>query len=149
LTKCSTCLSYRRREVLGKEERGLSDEIDLGSILVLVIEDHIDAGEIVRIVLEGRGARVELSTTAHHALERLSSTRYDVIVSDIGLPDMDGYELMRELRSRGDNTPAIAVTAYAHPGHRSQALQAGFTMHLAKPLDVGELLAAVAHLSKN
>lgn len=126
----------------------MSDENYLGSILVLVIEDHLDAGDIVRLVLEGRGARVEISNTAHHALERLSSTMYDVIVSDIGLPDMDGYELMRELRSRGDNTPAIAVTAYARPEHRSQALQAGFTMHLAKPLDVAELLAAVALLSK-
>jgi CheY-like chemotaxis protein len=80
------------------------------------------------------------------ALDRLNEKGHDIIISDIGMPDMDGYEFIRRVRAGGGKIPAIAVTAFADSEDRERALQAGYNMHLAKPLEPQELLKVVASL---
>jgi CheY-like chemotaxis protein len=80
------------------------------------------------------------------ALERLNETVHDVIISDIGMPDMDGYELLRPVRSWDAKNSAVAVTAFAGSENRVRALQADYNMHVAKPIEPQELIKAVAAL---
>lgn len=81
------------------------------------------------------------------ALDVLSRNRVDILLSDIGMPDMDGYELIRRVREmKGESMPAIAVTAYVRPEDRQRALLAGYHMHLGKPVEAKELIAGVASL---
>jgi CheY-like chemotaxis protein len=79
-------------------------------------------------------------------LEHLDQTVYDIIISDIGMPEMDDYKLLRQLRSRGATIPAVAVTAFARPEDRIRALQAGYNTHISKPLEPMELIAVIAAL---
>ena len=99
-------------------------------------------------MLEQCEARVETASSAEEALRLLQSARFDVLVSDIGMPDVDGYALIRRVRElpveRGGRLPAVALTAYARGEDRTKALRSGFTMHLAKPIEPGELLAVIA-----
>ncbi len=125
------------------------DGIDLGAIRVLVVEDDSDARQIIKLALEECGALVETSTSPREALEQTKTTSYDMIVSDLSMPEMNGYDFVRELRARGVRTPAVAVTAYSRSEYKSLAFQAGFNMQLAKPLDLRELLTAVTHLTKH
>jgi len=124
----------------------MREEINLGSIQVLVVEDDRDAREMIKFALEECGARVDTSPSARNAWEQLKNTNYDVIVSDISMPDVNGYELIRELRARGIRTPAVAVTAYSRPEYESLAAQAGFNVQLAKPLDLRELSKVIEAL---
>jgi CheY-like chemotaxis protein len=95
-------------------------------------------------------AEVETVASAAEALEAIRRRRPDVLVSDLGMPGEDGYELVRRLRSlppdQGGATPAAAVSALARPEDRRRALQAGYQVHVAKPVEAAELLAAVAKL---
>ena len=125
---------------------------------ILVVDDHEDAREVLTVVLEQRGAAVEAYGTASAVLERLRGAPHaewpDLLVCDIGLPDLDGYTLLRDVRALeaerqtplAERTPAIALTGYAHAEDRTNALLAGFQIHLAKPVDPRELLAAIASL---
>jgi ATP-binding cassette subfamily B protein len=125
---------------------------------ILVVDDHEDAREVVTVVLEQRGAKVEALATASAVLERLRGAPTgqwpDILVCDIGLPDIDGYTLLRDVRALeaeretplSARIPAIALTGYAHAEDRTRALLAGFQIHLAKPVDPRELLAAIASL---
>jgi CheY-like chemotaxis protein len=101
-------------------------------------------------ILEGRGARVTAVTGGAQALELLKRYPFDILVSDIGMPDLDGYELMRRVRlldsGRAGPIPAIAVTAYARAEDRQRSLLAGYQMHLAKPIEARELVAGIASL---
>ena len=123
--------------------------IDLSGVRVLVVDDVTDSRELVAFVLEQSGAIVTTATSAQAAFERLAQETFDVIVSDIGMPDLNGYELLWQIRSdlpQCDRIPAIALTAYATESDQQQALESGFQRHLAKPIDPEALVKTVAAL---
>jgi PAS domain S-box-containing protein len=115
----------------------------LREVRVLVVDDDPDSLELVTETLRSFGAEVTAATSAADALE--AGGRFDVIVSDIGMPGMDGYSFMRSIRSRdtGADVPAIALTAYARDVDAERALRAGFQEHFAKPIDTQKLVDAV------
>ena len=119
---------------------------------VLVVDDDKDALSLVREILELAGGRITTIDTAQAAFELIQAVRPNMLIADVGLPDMDGFELIRRVRQLKDpqvrTTPAIALTAYARSEDRVKALESGFEMHLAKPADPAELVAAVAALGK-
>jgi signal transduction histidine kinase/CheY-like chemotaxis protein len=121
-------------------------DVDLSNVRVLIVDDDTDAREMLRHVFQEYGATVELAASVMEALERLNETVHDVIISDIGMPDMDGYQLLRRVRSLDAKIPAIAVTAFAGSEDRLRALQAGYNVHVAKPIEPQELIKAVAAL---
>ena len=121
--------------------------MDLSGVKVLVVEDEDDSRELIRRVLEDCHARVFPAASAAEALRLIEIERPDVLVSDIGMPGVDGYELLRQVRARGESggrIPAIALTAFARSEDRTRALRAGFMVHCAKPIEPSELVAAVA-----
>jgi PAS domain S-box-containing protein len=118
---------------------------------VLIIDDEPDGRQLVARILEGRGATVVCVGSANEGVETLQREAFDILLSDIGMPDVDGYEFMRLVRSLEGNLariPAIAVTAYARAEDRQRSLLAGYQMHIAKPVDARELVAAIASLLK-
>jgi PAS domain S-box-containing protein len=121
----------------------------LEGVHVFVVDDEPDARELLRAVLEDQGAKVTSFASAEDALAALKTTSPTVLVCDIGMPKMDGYQLMRALRaaeSRRERIPALALTAFARAEDRKRSLVAGYQAHLAKPFDVGELILVVADL---
>jgi signal transduction histidine kinase/CheY-like chemotaxis protein len=122
----------------------------LTGLSVLIVDDEEDARDLLRIVIESCDARVHVAASATQALATLASEHVDVIVSDIGMPEQDGYDLIRAVRSLADTSkaslPAIALTAFARGEDRSQALLAGFNAHMTKPVELGDLLVALADL---
>ena len=113
---------------------------------VLVVEDDDDTREFVRLALETAGASVAAVGTAEEARRELSTTPPDVLISDIRMPDEDGYSLIRSLRRLGVTTPAIALSAYSRQDDVAEAHAAGFHIHLAKPIGAARLIDAVATL---
>ena len=129
---------------------GTEDVLDLSDVRVLVIDDEPDSRNLLKRMLEQRHAAVQTGESVVDALAALARSPFHVVVSDIGMPDQDGYDLVRQLRSlpgKAASTPAIAVTAFARAEDRRRALGAGFQRHIAKPVDPAELLAAVATMS--
>jgi signal transduction histidine kinase/ActR/RegA family two-component response regulator len=124
------------------------DGIDLSGVSVLVVEDECDARELIRRVLSQCGADVVAVGGAMEALDTLRTRALHVIVSDIGMPEMDGFELIRRVRklpaANGGRIPAIALTAFARSEDRTRALLAGYQMHIAKPVEPHELVATIA-----
>jgi signal transduction histidine kinase/ActR/RegA family two-component response regulator len=124
----------------------------LSGVQVLAVDDEPDALTLVREILEAAGARVATATSAEDALEKLVVEAPDVIVADLGMPRMDGFALINRLRhhdnSRVREVPAAALTAYARSEDRMKALQSGFQIHLAKPIDPAELVTTIASLAK-
>jgi PAS domain S-box-containing protein len=121
----------------------------LEGVHVFVVDDEPDARELLRAVLEDQGGKVTSFTSAEDALAALKTTKPTVLVCDIGMPKMDGYQLIRALRaeeSRRERIPALALTAFARAEDRKRSLVAGYQAHLAKPFDVGELILVVADL---
>lgn len=118
----------------------------LESARVLLVEDDEEARDLVRVTLEEAGAYVETVATARDARREILAGPPDVLISDIRMPEEDGYSLMRSLRREGVVTPAIALTAYARHEDADQARAAGFQIHLSKPVDAGRLVDAVAAL---
>ena len=125
------------------------DGPDLGGVSVLVVDDEPDAREMVKRLLAGRGAAVETAESAEEAIEKVKGKRFDVMVSDVGMPEEDGYDLLRRVRLRRSarELPAAALTAFARPEDRKRAMLAGFQTHVAKPVDPDELVAVVATLA--
>jgi signal transduction histidine kinase/CheY-like chemotaxis protein len=125
--------------------------LDLSGVKVLVVDDEPDARELVSRVLTDCHADVWTAATAADALELLERERPHVLVSDIGMPGVDGYELLRRMRAlgeaRGGRIPAIALTAFARSEDRTRALRAGFLVHVSKPVEPSELVATVAAVS--
>lgn len=117
---------------------------------VLVVEDDHDSCQLLVAILGRCNAEVRVAVNAIEALEILEEWRPDVIVSDIEMPVMNGFEFIRNVRNRKSlaNIPAVALTAYTRVEDRLRALSSGFQMHLAKPADPAELLAVVASLTK-
>ena len=118
---------------------------------VLVVDDEIDTGEMIREVLENCGANVQVADSAEAAFKNFCTRPPDVLISDIGMPEVDGYEFIRRVReyerNRGVKVPAIALTAFARIEDRVKSLAAGYQMHIAKPVEPAELLTIVASLS--
>jgi CheY-like chemotaxis protein len=124
----------------------------LAGVRVMAVDDEEDALGLLRVVLEAAGAEVLTTSSAADALHRCVDTRPDVIVVDLGMPRMDGFEFIARLRASTDShirdIPAAALTALARSEDRTKALEGGFEMHLAKPVDPSELVAAVATLTR-
>jgi PAS domain S-box-containing protein len=123
----------------------------LDGVTVLVVDDEEDAREIIAQVLRDAGASVTTAASAAGALESLEAKPPDVIVSDIGMPEVDGYAFMRKVRAlaaaRGGRTPALALTAYARKEDAREAFAAGFQLHAAKPVEPAQLLTLVGNLA--
>ena len=148
--------------ILGKESRGadrihptaaeLSDPLPLprlDGLRTLIVDDEVDALELIRRVLQNLGALVTTARSAEDALRLLETSQPDVLISDIGMPGMDGYQFMRRMRAaepKNRRTPALALTAFARPDDRKHAILAGYQAHLAKPFDMAELAIVVAGL---
>ena len=124
----------------------------LDGLKILIVDDERDTLEMLRIGLSNCGAEVIVTGSAADALEALSSSTPDVIISDIGMPDVDGYEFMRKVRALpaegGGRVPSVALTAYARTEDRLQALRSGYQMHVPKPVELAELVAVTASLAQ-
>jgi PAS domain S-box-containing protein len=124
-----------------------SADVDLSGLRVLVLEDEADTREFLRRLLEAHGAEVSAVGSAAEAFAHVAERQPDLLISDIGLPEVDGYDLMRQIRRQerpSVRLPAIALTAYARTEDRTRALLAGYQAHVAKPVESDELLATVA-----
>jgi signal transduction histidine kinase len=123
----------------------------LDGIRVLVVDDDEDSRDLIVCVLAEQGATVVSASSAAEAMRQLANGPPDVLLSDIGMPDVDGYSLLRRIRSmpvdRGGKTPAIALTAYARSVDAERAFSAGFQAHVTKPIDQDVLTAVVADLA--
>jgi CheY-like chemotaxis protein len=116
------------------------------SLRLLIVEDHADSAELLAELLKHHGHTVSVATNARDALELASKNSYDVIVSDVGLPDKNGYELMAELRERYA-IKGIAVTGSSRSGDVERGREAGFSMHLTKPVSLNRLEAALEQVA--
>lgn len=136
------------------QQNGSSSELKsdvLSGLKVLTVDDQQDTRELITLALGRYGAEVRSSDSASTALQIIAGWRPDVVVSDIGLPEMDGYDFMRRLRElvgEGEPIPAIAVTGYAGVVDESKALNAGYALHLSKPIELNELAKAIARVSR-
>ena len=124
----------------------------LKDLRVLIVDDEPDARDLLRRLLQSCQAKITTAESVEAALEVLARERFDLILSDIGMPGRDGYDLIAEVRKResaaNKHTPAIALTAFARSQDRTRALRAGFQNHIAKPVEPSELIAAVASLAR-
>ncbi|HYO23321.1 MAG TPA: ATP-binding protein [Lacipirellulaceae bacterium] len=123
-------------------------QFHLAGVKVLVVDDEPDARDLLKRVLGACDAEVQTAASADEALSLLRQHRPDVVVSDIGMPEKDGYEFIREVRSlpvdHGGRTPAIALTAFARSEDRTRAMIAGYQVHVSKPIEPQELIATVS-----
>ncbi|HEX7997302.1 MAG TPA: CHASE domain-containing protein [Pyrinomonadaceae bacterium] len=123
----------------------------LAGLRVLVVEDEPDTRSMLKMVLESCAAHVRAVASAHDALKTLEDWQPDVLLSDIGMPEMDGYELIKRVKemeaARGRQLPAVALTAYAREEDRERLISAGYQMYLAKPVEPSELVRAIAQLA--
>jgi CheY-like chemotaxis protein len=125
---------------------------DLGGVHVVVVDDDPDALELVKRVLEKCHATVTICESGAACIESLSALHPTVLITDIGMPEMDGYTLIKAVRAlpaeAGGTTPAIALTAHARSEDRRRAMLYGFDVHIARPVEPSELLAVVARLAR-
>jgi PAS domain S-box-containing protein len=122
-------------------------EVDLDNVKILVVEDELDALDLLTIDLTAHGAKVRGASSATEALDLLRSDKFDLLISDIGMADTDGYNLIKQVREKGEHIPAIALTAYARTQDRNRALAAGYNTHVAKPVEIKELVTVVKCLT--
>ena len=125
--------------------------VDLEDVKILVVEDELDALDLLTVDLTAHGAKVRGASSAGEALDLLRSDKFDLLISDIGMADTDGYNLIRQVRQqeskKGEHIPAIALTAYARTQDRLRALAAGYNTHVAKPVEIKELVTVVKCLT--
>jgi len=137
--------------IYGENNSDGAIEKSLAGLNVLVVDDEIDALELIKIFLETSGAQVSTAQSVSEALENIKQSAPDVIVSDIGMPGVNGYEFIENVRrlapEKGGKIPAIALTAYARNEDRLEALRYGFQTHIAKPVEMNELITTVASLA--
>ena len=140
-----------QRNPSDSEAAASASATDLAGLKVLVVDDEADTCELLRSLLSKCGAEVSAARSASEAFRLFKLVHPDVMVSDIGMPFEDGYELIRKVRSlpelNGGKVPAVALTAYARPEDRMKALRAGYQMHVAKPIQLDELVSIVASLT--
>lgn len=138
----------RKREV--ERRRSRSGAVRLDGVHVLLVEDDDDSRRLLGTMLKRYGARVTSTKSAAEALSVFETELPDVLISDIGMPDQDGYELVRKLRAmppeKGGKTPAIALTGYASRKDRERALSTGYQQHMAKPIEQADMINAIAAL---
>jgi CheY-like chemotaxis protein len=124
----------------------------LSGLRVLVVDDERDTRELVAALLTTCGAEVVSVDSATEALDQMKRQRFNLLISDIGMPEMNGYDLMRRIRQLGEEhggkTPAVALTAYAGIDDRKRALAAGYGMHIPKPFVADELISAAISLAE-
>jgi CheY-like chemotaxis protein len=136
--------------VVSRAER-IANSPSLDGLRLLIVDDEVDFRELVTTMLGHYGAVVKAAASADEALVHLENWKPDVLVADIGMPDEDGYGLIRKVRAlsadRGGSTPAVALTAYTRAEDRVRALSAGYHIHLANPITGSELAAAVANVA--
>jgi CheY-like chemotaxis protein len=138
-----------RRSVLDEPHDTYARPASLEGVRVLVVDDEPDARALIERLLQECEATVTTAGSASEALERVARDAPDVLLSDIGMPQEDGYSLMRRIRTlpgEAGQVPAIALTAYARAEDRAKALQAGYQLHLAKPVEPVKLVSMVASL---
>jgi len=141
-----------RQHTAVESPAGLLHNADLKGMKIMVVDDEADAIGLVKRIMEDCGATVKACTSGAECLECVPSWRPDVLIMDIGMPEMDGYALIGKLRAlspeQGGRTPAVALTAFARSEDRRQAMLAGFDIHIAKPVEPGELAAVVSRLAR-
>jgi CheY-like chemotaxis protein len=129
----------------------IATDNSLDGLRVLLVDDEPEARQIISTVITRTGAEVRSCESAHEALIKLEEWKPDVILSDIAMPEQDGYSFIRQVRSlphdKGGDTPAAALTAYARDIDRRQALAAGYQMHIAKPIGASQLVTMIARLA--
>jgi CheY-like chemotaxis protein len=134
---------------LGSAEAEQDQPIPKG-LRVLVVDDESEARELLILMFEQQGAKVKAASSSAEALRLWKSWRPAVLIADIGMPGVDGYQLIRHIRelpkNNGRQIPAIALTAYAGEADRKRALEAGYQSHIAKPFSPEKLMATVAKL---
>ena len=133
-------------------QEGTADLPPLDGVRVLAVDDEVDALELVAEILTERGAEVRIAQSAREGLESLEAFKPHLIISDVGMPIMDGVALIRAVRAlsadKGGETPAIALTAFARVEDRQRSLDAGYQMHLSKPVEISQLVKGVALLAR-
>jgi PAS domain S-box-containing protein len=151
-------ISVIRTEDTARHERPSFSDVDVTSIELpslagvraVVVDDEQDARVLICRLIEEQGGRCSLAASGADALEILAAEDVNILISDIGMPEIDGYDLIRKIRAMpagaARNIPAIALTAYARAEDRQRALLAGYQMHVAKPVDPRELIAGIASL---
>ncbi|HEY9696264.1 MAG TPA: PAS domain S-box protein [Trichocoleus sp.] len=131
----------------------IQETSNLNNISILIVDDEADMRDLVQVILEGQGATVRVAASGAEALQQFTESVPDILISDIGMPEMDGYTLMQQIRAtlagQGKVIPAIALTAYAGEVNQQKALQAGFQHHLAKPIEPDLLVHTVTVVLKN
>lgn len=135
----------------GARREQIKTDVNLDGVRVLVVDDETDALRLIGKVLAETGASVTLAGSVREALEAVENEVPHVLISDLAMPDEDGIDLIQRLRGAGhtpDQLPAVALTAFVNSGHKDSALQGGFQMHVAKPVDPHQLIAVVAGLTK-
>ncbi len=124
----------------------------LNKLRVLVVDDNADTLELVSFILEEYGTEVITAASAIEAIAAIAQFNPNILISDIAMPGIDGYSLIRKVRTlsseRGGQIPAIALTAYASEEEGTRLLDSGFQMHIAKPVDPAKLVAVVANLAQ-
>jgi CheY-like chemotaxis protein len=143
-----------RPEAILKSASQLADrqpeQTSLEGLRILVVDDETDTLDLIGMELAQHGAKITGVASAEEALKKLALDTFDLLISDIGMPKTDGYELIRQIRrqedGQGRKIPAVALTAYARVQDRMQAIMAGFSTHVAKPVEANELITVVASL---
>jgi len=124
----------------------------LDGLRILAVDDEPDTRELLKQGLEFLGAKVKVVGSAAEAIDSLRGSPPDILISDIGMPGTDGYDLIKQVRAlppdRGGKVPAIALTAYTRVEDRLHALRAGYDMHVPKPVELAELVAVAASVSR-
>lgn len=142
-------LRSRWKEIQRSKPRSARNQLE--GLRVLVVEDDADSRTLVSMMLKRQGAEVLAVGTADEAMSTIALESADVLISDIGMPDQDGFELIRKIRKlpaeRGGSIPAIALTGYATAKDRERAFAEGFQTHLPKPIEPAELVNAIAALT--
>lgn len=132
-------------------KEGRSTVLSLEGLRLLIVDDETDTLDLISVELAQHGATVTAVSNADEALAALQRERFDLLISDIAMPKVDGYELIRQIRrdeqGKDSHLPAVALTAYARVQDRMQAIMAGFSTHVAKPVEANELVTVVASLT--
>jgi PAS domain S-box-containing protein len=146
----STELTVEKPSAAASFDESLT-EVDLAGVSILVVEDDLDALDLITIDLAEHGAKVRGVASAVEALALLKDEPFDLLISDIGMADTDGYNLIKQVRTqegdKADHIPAIALTAYARTQDRVRAIAAGYNTHVAKPVEIRELVTVVKCLT--
>jgi CheY-like chemotaxis protein len=118
----------------------------LSNIRIVIVDDHADTRNLLRLFLEHCGAQPTVASNGQEALELIKKERPDIVISDLAMPHMDGYELMekvQELEEEIGSLPSIACSAYARAEDRARTRKAGFNAHLEKPVDLDQLVITI------